>query len=582
MRAGKGNTARNACSRRTLRSRPASSSCTGTTTSSTGDPGGPGTGMGARVSAGATGLGRGRWGSLAAAVDMPRSVRAGPQTGVGSACASAGSSGARGNTTRKVAPRPGAEFDLGPAPVRLGDGRHDRQPQAAAAAGARPRRIGAEEALEHPLGVVRREARAAVGHLHHGLLALRRARARSRGRPAACGPARCSSRLPTTWRRRTSSPSTTTGPALVEVDRPVRLDHAGVGDQVRARGPPGRCGRRSSGRPWSSRASSSRSSTSTPMRVGLLLDPAHGRLEVGRAAPRRRGGRARRSPRTEVSGVWSSWEASPTNWRSRALGLAPLGEGLLDAAEHHVERAARGARSRCAGSRPRRAARGRRPRWRRPSRRCARGGAAPGAPATHASRRRAPPAWRRPRPARSSRSRPSVSLTSLSGTPITSEPSGGQHARGQARLPAASRSTRTARGTRPRRRRRRRRSSPSGIVRRHAPAPASTRSRSWKPPTTAPAAVADLHDDAGRQRRGRNAASGPRQVGRVGLDGQARGRQAGVGQLVVHPVDQEAAQGLVGGPPGGRQGHGHHRQRDQQQAGAQRHGRGYLWRRRSE
>ena len=144
----------------------------------TGNPGGPGTGMGARVRAGATGLGRGRWESLAAAVDMPRSVRAGPQTGVGSACASAGSSGARGNTTRKVAPRPGVESTSARPAVRLGDGRHDRQPQAAAAAGARPRRVGAEEALEHALGVVRREARAAVGHLDHGLLALRRARAR--------------------------------------------------------------------------------------------------------------------------------------------------------------------------------------------------------------------------------------------------------------------------------------------------------------------------------------------------------------------------------------------------------------------
>ena len=493
---------------------------------------------------------------------------------MGSGCASAGSSGARGNTTRKVAPRPGAEFDLGPAPVGLGDGRHDRQPQAAASAGPRPRRIGAEEALEHPLGVVRREARAAVGHLHHGLLALGAHANSHGGAPRRVGP-RVAQQVAHHLAQADVVPLHHDRSPLVEVDGPVGLDHAGVGDQVPHE------------RPQVDAAALQRAPLVEPRQqqqvvdqhphaLGLLLDPAHGRLEVGRPL---------RGPAAEELGVaphrgqrgLELVGGVPHELAQPPLGLAPLGEGLLDAGEHDVQRAPEaadlGARvlvldalgevtGRDGVGRGADAVEGPQPQAHQP-------------PGQGAERRQGGCAHRQLDP-----EEPSEGVVDVAQRhPDHQRAVRREHARRQARLPrrAARHGERAVLA--------RAGDVDVGValgdVRRHL----QRRGRCAAQLEAAhhrSVGVADLHERAGRQRRRRNAPSGPPQVGRVGLDGQARGRQAGAGQLVVHAIHQEAAQGLVGGPPGGRQGHGHHRQRDQQQAGAQRHGRGYLWRRRSE
>ena len=94
-----------------------------------------------------------------------------------------------------------------------------------------------------------------------------------------------------------------------------------------------------SGRPESSRASSSRSST----RVG---HPGRLRTRPGAARARRRRRRpppARASsayPRMAASGVRSSWEASATNCRTRVSRRLPGGQRARDVAEHLVQRRA--------------------------------------------------------------------------------------------------------------------------------------------------------------------------------------------------------------------------------------------------
>ena len=72
------------------------------------------------------------------------------------------------------------------------------------------------------------------------------------------------------------------------------------------------------GRPWSSRASSSRSSTSAPIRLALGPDAAHRLLQRRRRRTGRRRGTGRRSRGAPSSGVRSSCEASATNRRSRS------------------------------------------------------------------------------------------------------------------------------------------------------------------------------------------------------------------------------------------------------------------------
>ena len=56
-------------------------------------------------------------------------------------------------------------LDLHGAAVGLGDGGHDRQAEPGAALGAAAGRVGAVEALEDPVGLVGRQARALVGDL---------------------------------------------------------------------------------------------------------------------------------------------------------------------------------------------------------------------------------------------------------------------------------------------------------------------------------------------------------------------------------------------------------------------------------
>ena len=139
--------------------------------------------------------------------------------------------------------------------------------EAGAAAVARPRRVGAVEALER----LRRDL---GGHARARRRAPRARRARRPGatrapRPAcprACARARC---------RRGWRPPGAGGPRRRprctrsvdrRGDRAVRVDGARVGTASSA-STPRSTGARSSGRPWSSRARSSRSSTSAPMRT---------------------------------------------------------------------------------------------------------------------------------------------------------------------------------------------------------------------------------------------------------------------------------------------------------------------------
>ena len=123
------------------------------------------------------------------------------------------------------------------------------------------------------------------------------------------------SRLPTAWRRRSSSPTTSMPGAMRS-----STGHAGcsilwsVAISVASRLSSTRW--RSSGRPWSSLASRSRSSTSTPIRSAsdsiraMIIARSSGRSD----APRRY---SSAYPRTEVSGVRSSCPASATKRRSR-------------------------------------------------------------------------------------------------------------------------------------------------------------------------------------------------------------------------------------------------------------------------
>ena len=128
-------------------------------------------------------------------------------------------------------------------------------------------------------------------------------------------------RLAIAWRRWSRSPRTTTGSGASRVTgRSGAVGHrvaAGVG------GEHGEVDRRPLGRRvWSSRASSSRSSTSVFMRAD---SSSMRRMITGRSTCSCRARRARNSsakPWIDVSGVRSSWEASARNWRSRC-SVAP-------------------------------------------------------------------------------------------------------------------------------------------------------------------------------------------------------------------------------------------------------------------
>ena len=159
------------------------------------------------------------------------------------------------------------------------------------------------------------------------------------------------------------------------VDRAVRVRPPGRRARRRRRARAGRPAPRSSGRCWSSRASSSRSSTSSAHPGRLVLDPAHHPVQLvrlgDRALPVELGEAADRGQRRAqlVAGVGDE-PAHPVLGRAgRGLRGLPGAERRLDLAEHRVQRAARAGRPRCAGRSPAPGGSGRRRRWPRP---CAR------------------------------------------------------------------------------------------------------------------------------------------------------------------------------------------------------------------
>ena len=111
---------------------------------------------------------------------------------------------------RKVAPSPGAVSSFGVAAVGLGDRGDDRKPEAGAAARARARRIGTPEPFERARRLLVVHAGAVVAHLDDRLVV---GLARPALRPGVNGGVwvrAFSSRFASTWRRRNSSPLTTT------------------------------------------------------------------------------------------------------------------------------------------------------------------------------------------------------------------------------------------------------------------------------------------------------------------------------------------------------------------------------------
>ncbi len=277
--------------------------------------------------------------------------------------------------TRKVAPAPGVVTTSAVPPWAAVIARDDRQAEAGATARAGARRVGAPELLEDVGRFVGAECRA-----------------------------RCR-----------SPRSTASVPRIVDTDphrRAVRRVRARVREQVgehlaqaafvaddrrdAVRRRPRRCGpgarraasaaasaaRRvrstdwcSSGRPWSSRASRRRSSTSTPMRVAsssmrcIAFARSSGR-SVG-AAPEQLGVAAdRRERRAQLVRRVGDELSQPR------FGRVAFRERPLDLSEHAVEGEAEPADLGLLGRRARRAATGRRPRSRRRCRSCARAAAA--------------------------------------------------------------------------------------------------------------------------------------------------------------------------------------------------------------
>ena len=156
-----------------------------------------------------------------------------------------------------------------------------------------------------------------------------------RRRPAcACARSRAGSRA--TWRRRFSSPLTTTVP----FDSYVTGRSGAAARRSSTAAPTSRersTGSRSSGRPWSSRASSRRSSTSTPMRAAASSMRRHGLGEVvgplARAAAEQLGVAANRSERRAQLVRRVGDEAAQARFRRGAFR-----ERAFDLAEHRVER----------------------------------------------------------------------------------------------------------------------------------------------------------------------------------------------------------------------------------------------------
>ena len=300
--------------------------------------------------------------------------------------------------------------------VRGGDCGDDRQAEAGAAATtALSRGVRAVEAFEDPFRLLVVEAGTVVTDLDHAARgpARRPGRCRRRPRPG-CPPGCAARRCPPGWsppgaggpRRRSPGPTRGLGPSrpTSEMRRGGRMGGRftpGAGrcpsGAVRRRRP-GRAGasmaRRvldriggeheqvhglaPSGPLSSSRASSSRSSTSAPIRRGLVLDPAPSCAATSSGRAPRPGGTARRSRGWRSSGVRSSWRRRRANRRVRASDASRGAERVLDLGEHPVQRRGRGGRPRCARARRGCAGTGRRRRSRRRSSRPRRAAGRPG------------------------------------------------------------------------------------------------------------------------------------------------------------------------------------------------------------
>ena len=139
----------------------------------------------------------------------------------------------RGSSTRTVVPAPGALSSPTSPPWAIDDRPHDREAESRPAGVARPRRVG-----------TRRTART-HGPTTSGVMpgpsswtsttALPRCRCGPGPTPAcrrACARARCRPGWPTTWRSRSSSPSTVTVVGDVGSDVPVGRDRTRVGGGV--------------------------------------------------------------------------------------------------------------------------------------------------------------------------------------------------------------------------------------------------------------------------------------------------------------------------------------------------------------
>ena len=172
-----------------------------------------------------------------------------------------------GSCTTNVAPPPGVGSCHSRPPCACDDRRDDRQPEPGPAAVPRAAGIGAVEAVEDAGAVLAVDARAVV----HDAAARRPPSGRGERRPRPASRPRVwtrtlASRLPTTWRSRSSSPVTVIPSArrcrrsAAPARRPARRSTASRTSRLRST----RSAR--SGRPWSSRARSSRSSTSSAIR----------------------------------------------------------------------------------------------------------------------------------------------------------------------------------------------------------------------------------------------------------------------------------------------------------------------------
>ena len=184
--------------------------------------------------------------------------------------------------------------------------------------------------------------------------------------PPGVWPMALASRLSTTWRSRRVSPETMHRRAGGQGDVAVRGRHPGRVDGVggdtasdrpapRPGGAPGRGGRAGAGRRRARSCGWPRSGCGASRWPG----PRGGHARRGRRSPR--------SPGSTSAACAARARRRPGSGRRRSSDAARGGEGLLDLAQHRVERHGRACRPRCASRRRTpRAATGRPRRWPRP------------------------------------------------------------------------------------------------------------------------------------------------------------------------------------------------------------------------